>query len=226
MVERIDEIKYENDSDGVQSKDVVFFDGPAEFLVQRIAHHLKEDEVWFKIFGEFIDPYMRMDYSLRNLPALRLYNLNVNKDYESWFVEGEIKADIILPASLRRNETQQIQDSLSSALLQQFRRPNFFKTMCEKVPGLNELGKRFQVDKSLGFDFETTEAPLTQITLNFRLDLRAWDQYLEDTYRTKDSPYAQVLADLEKLVAKIEGLKDDNKTTEVTVDAIINTTGE
>jgi len=220
--ERIDNVTYEKDSDLVEVKDTPFFNGPVEFLVNRLAYELRQDKTWAKIFGEFIDPYMRMDYSLRNLPVLRIYNLAQTKEFESWFIEGDIKADIILPASLRRNETQQVQDTLSAALLQQFRRPAFFNNLVEKVPGLNELGKRFQIDKSLGFEFEESEAPLTQITLNFRLDLRVWDQYLEDTYRTKDSPYEAVLGDLEKLVATIDGMRDDNETVEVSIGSEIN----
>ena len=226
MSERIDELQYTKDEEGKQVQEAPFYNGPGEFLVQCIAHELKKIEVWTQIFGQNIDAYMRMDYSMRALPVLRIYNLNQTKNFDSWFVEGDIKADILFPASLRRNETQQIQDTMSAALMQQFRRPGFFSTLCEAVPGLNELGKRFDVDKSLGFDFEDAEVPLTQITLNFRLDLRIWDEYLADTNRTKDSPFNPVLGDLKSLVTTIQGMRDDDETVEVEIDANINTTGE
>jgi hypothetical protein len=95
------------------------------------------------------------------------------------------------------------------ALLHQFRRPKFFVEMGEVVPGLNELGKRFEYDKSLGFEWNDTVVPLTQITLSFKIDLRAWDSYLEQTNRTKDSPFKETLGDLRRLVGVIQGLRDD-----------------
>lgn len=218
MVERIDNIVYQKDGQGVQVQTGVYYNGPAEFLVQRIAKELLKIDVWTQIFGDSIDGYKRMDYAIRQLPAMRIYNNNYTKESESWFIVGQILVDIILPASLRRNETQQIQDTLSGAVVQQFRRPGFFETLSQAVPGLNELGRTVDVDKSLGFEWEDTEVPLTQIILNFRLDLRQWDLYLEETNRTKDSPFEEVLGDLTKLVTEIRGLKDDNQTTEVTED--------
>lgn len=225
MAERIDEIVYQRDEEGSRVRQEPFYDAPAEFLVAMIARELKKSEQWSKVFGSSIDPYMRMDYSIRQLPALRIYNLQYTKEAESWFIVGDIKADIIMPASLRRDETQQLQDTLSGAVVQQFRRPGFFRLLCGLVPGLNELGKVVNVDKSLGFEWETQEVPLTQITLNFRLDLRVWDDYLESTNRTKDSPYVEVLGDLDKLVGQIQGLKDDNATTDVVIGANVNVKG-
>lgn len=216
MVERIDKIVYAKDTPtGPQVSETPFVNGPVEFLVQNVARKIKEVTQWKAIFYDQIDPYKRMDYSIRSLPALRIYNDVANKEFESWFIEGDLKADIILPAVLRRNELQQIQDTLSMALLQQFRRPTFFSELCTAVPGLNELGKRFGVDKSLGFEWGESWVPLTQITINFRLDLRVWDDYLEQTDRTKDSPFETVLGTLETVATTIQGLKDDNETTEV-----------
>ncbi len=216
MSERIDELQYEKDEDGAQIAEVPFITGPAEFLVQETVRQIKLVPQWVKIFGEFIDYYKRMDYSMRNLPALRIYNDEAHKEFESWFIEGDLKADIIMPAVLRRNELQQVQDTLSMALLQQFRRPAFFDVMTQRVPGLNELGKRFAVDKTLGFEWEESWVPLTQITINFRLDLRIWDSYLEQTDRTKDSPFEKVLGNLDRVVSEIQGLKDDLANAEVT----------
>ena len=216
--ERIDRIQYEKTAEGLPEKTKeLFFNGPAEYLINRIVTRLKAVEPFARIFADSIDGYLRMDYSHRQLPAIRLYNELATKDYESWFIEGDIKMDIIFPANLRRVETQQIPDTLAGAIVQQFRRPNFFESLCSEVPGLNELGKRVTIDKSLGFEWGDTEVPLTQITLNFRLDLRQWDRYLEDTYRTKDSPFKAVLADLEAINTTIQGLKDDNETTDVSI---------
>lgn len=185
-----------------------FIDGPAEFLVKSLAEGIKAVPQFELIFGDFIDPYMRQDYAERNLPVLRCYNTNYTKEAESWFINGTVNLDVIFPASLRRTELQQLQDTISSALLQQFRRPSFFDAMLEEVPGLNELGKVFTVDKELGFKWADDIVPMTQITVNFRLDLRRWDDYLEETNRTKDDPFTRTLADLERIFTTIVGVDD------------------
>lgn len=225
-MERIEKLKYETENTGAKVKNDPYFNGPAEFLVQEIVRQLRSVPQWAKIFSDCIEPYKRMDFSMRQLPALRIYNDIANKEQESWYVEGDIKADIILPAVLRRNELQQVQDTLSMALLQQFRRPTFFTTLMDLVPGLNELGKRFSVDKSLGFEMEEQMVPLTQIVINFRIQLETWDDYLESTDRTKDSPFEAVLGSLDRIVTTIDGLKDDNETTEVQIGIDQKTTGE
>ena len=154
-----------------------------------------------------------MDYSIRSLPALRIYSEMGRKEFDSWFVSGELKCDIIWPANIRRVEHTQVQDTLVSAIVQQFRRPGFFDAVELSVPGLNEMGKTVEWDKSLGFSMSEDEVvPLTQVTLNFRIDLREWDEYLEQTNRTKDSPFEPVLAELTRISSVIRGLKDDNNT--------------
>lgn len=205
MSERIDEIQYQDDR-------TLFYDGPAEFLVKRVCDQLKLVEQWTRLFGDRIDPYQRMDYGVRELPALRIYNLESFKEFDSWFITGDLSADIIWPASLRRSELQQIPDTVSAALLQQFRRPEFFSDLCQLVPGLNELGKSFRTNKSMGFEWGDDIVPLTQIQINFRIDLRQWDLYLEETNRTKDSPFEEVLASLDRIVTEIEGLRDNGDT--------------
>ena len=191
---------------------------------------LSEVPQFKRIFGDFIDPYKRMDYAIRNLPALRMYSDGYVKEYESWFINGEMVCDVIWPASLRRKDLQQLQDTMSSALLQQFRRITFFNEVenAEQdedrrdrlkgykrigVPGLNELGKRYTVNKSLGFELSENQiVPLTQITVNFRVDLRIWDDYLRENLRTKDDPFEQTLGELEQIIADVDGLLDDETT--------------
>lgn len=187
----------------------IFIDGPAEFLAKRVVIELRKVEQLTAIFSDYIDAYPRDDYPVRALPALRVYDKGYRKAFDSWFIEGELYIDIIYPANLRRIENQEIPDILSSALLQQFRRPTFFNTLCEVVPGLNELGKSFNVDKSLGFELGENIVPLTQIQANFRIDLREWDNYLTSTDRTKDRPFERTIGDLEKLVGVIQGMRDD-----------------
>lgn len=198
----------------------LFIDNPVEFLCAQLADSLlatssyntdaNGDNVWAQIYGDSIDGYMRMDYDVRQLPALRIYNETGQKEHESWWITGDIKIDSIFPASVRRTETQQFQDTITGAIIQQFRSSDFFQAVEKKVPGLNELGKIVSWDKTLGFDFEEGVVPLTQITLNFRLDQRIWDDYLESEGRTKQQPFAVTLGNLQKIASTIQALKDDN----------------
>jgi hypothetical protein len=181
-----------------------FIDGPLEFVCANIKSALDADPKWRALFGASTDAYCRMDYSMRELPALRIYSQELTKQFDSWFIEGDILMDAIFPAGIRRNAIQQIQDTVSAALLQQFRRQSFFDAIASGTPGLNELGKTFSMDKALSFEFGDTNVPLTQIRANVRLDLREWDLYLEGTERTKDSPFDRVLGELRTFKTQLD----------------------
>jgi len=214
MSERIDTLVYSTPTEPTTKEEfeTLFLTGPAEFLCLSIAEQLRIDPVWSVLFGggDFIDGYKRMDYSMRALPAIRIYNDNFKKDFESWFINGYIKIDLIFPANIRRKETQQIPDTICAALLQQFRRQSFFNAISARVPGLNELGKVVDCDKALAFEWqEDMLVPLIQCMVNFKLDLRAWDDYMESDYRTKDEPFSRPLGDLESLFTTIQALRDD-----------------
>ena len=129
--------------------------------------------------------------------------------------------DVIFPTNLRRKLQQKYQDIITSALCQQFRRDSFFLTVGNDVPGLNELGKEYTADKSLGFVWggnATEAAPLTQIRANFRLDLRQWDDFLISDDRTKNDPFEKTLGDLQSITSVIDALKDDD-TVELSIEA-------
>ena len=200
-----------------------FLLGPA-ILVGAVKDQLKLVPQFFSLFGDAIDSYKRNDYAVRNFPALRIYNEGYVKEFDSWFIVGDIMLDVILPPALRRNLIQDYQDTISSALLQQFRRPTFFANVGLVVPGLNELGKTFSVSKNLEFVYNNEYCPALQMTVNFRIDIRAWDDYLESQYLTKDDPFEATLGDLELIAATIKGLEDDLTTTNVTISAEISTT--
>lgn len=189
----------------------IFLDGPAEFLTKSIAKAIIDEPHFNQIFGTSVECYDREDFSIRDLPALRVYNFDYTKEHESHYINGQIQMDVILPPLIRRDQTEEYQGRISSALLQQFRRPEFFAAMKQSIPGLNELGKVFSVNKSLGFQNTqmSDECPVTHITLNFRIDLKVWDQYLEDTGRTKDDPFDVVLEDLRKIASEIQAIRID-----------------
>lgn len=185
-----------------------FIDSPAQFLAKWCAILIKRVPQFSLIFQDQIDAYQKDDYALRCLPALRIYDKGYTKEFDSWFITGTLYLDIILPASLRRIENQEVPDVLSGALLQQFRRPSFFAEMEKSIPGLNELGKTFEVDKELCFEWGENIVPLTQIRANFRIDLREWDEYLEQTDRTKDTPFEETLGNLETLAGEIDAYRN------------------
>lgn len=187
-----------------------FIDGPADTLVKATAQSIAKVKQFKLIFGENIDVYERVDYNIRQLPALRIYNHEYTKEQESHYIRGELLMDIIWPPSLRRAELQRFQDVLSSALLQQLRRPNYFKDLVAAVPGLNEHGKVFTVNKALGMRWEEDYVPLTEIRVNFRIDLKVWDAYLESTGREKTDPFDVTLKDLELIAAQIQPVRDDS----------------
>jgi hypothetical protein len=189
----------------------LFKDGPGEHLAMQVALAIKNERHFRMVFGEAVDDYDREDYSMRDLPALRVYNPGYRKEHESHYINGNLNMDVILPASIRRVETEDIPSRIATALLQQFRRPGFFERMVQAVPGLNELGKVFEVDKNLTFQNTqmNDECPVVKIVLNFRIDLKAWDAYLEEQGRTKGEPFDVVLEDLKLIATTIQGIDDD-----------------
>lgn len=190
----------------------LFIDSPGEFLVKQLCLELLKVDEWRELFGEYIDPYQRQDYPFHALPALRVYNLGYTKESDSGFVNGNVTADVLLPAELRREQLEQVTDTITTALLQQFRRPTFFQTLSELVPGLNQLGTIFDVDKALVFQWGENEIPMAEIRINFRLDLRVWDEHLTETGRTKDDPFNVTLGNLRKIASEIRGLRDAGDT--------------
>lgn len=197
-----------------------FISGPAEVLVSTVVAELKKIPEWVSIFGDAIDDYKRMDYGLANLPALRIYNNGASKQAESWFIAGDLIADVIWPASIRRRQLQQLPDIIAGALWNQFRSATFFDAVVAAVPGLNELGKVLSVDKSLGFEWGDQIVPLTQFTINFRLDLRIWDDFLDESGREKDTPFQVSFGTLKEIVDTLQALKDDG-TTETEISSSI-----
>ena len=198
----------------------IFLDGPGDLLCKLIAQEIAKVPEWLAVFENSIDTYERFDFTLRQLPALRIYSHLLRKEQESHYCVGDVLIDIVLPPSLRREDLQTVQDRLGSAMLQQFRRPTFFQALRAVVPGLNELGKVFVIDKTLGMKWQEETCPITQLQVNFRLDLKEWDHYLEEEGRTKDEPFKRTLGELKRIVTTIDGLRTgaDLATKDVSVD--------
>lgn len=195
---------------------------PGDRITQSVVEELLAIPVMVKIFGDRIVPYKRMDFGAREFPALRVYSPNGSKAAETWYLNGDVRIDVIFPASLRRDEQQRFPDLVTSALLAVFRAQPFFEAVKAKVPGLNQLGWNFSYDKDLGFIQRDAEDinPLTQITLNYRVNLNEWDEYLESDDRTPEQPFEKTLADLEKIYVELQAKDDDNATAD-TVDITV-----
>jgi len=195
---------------------------PGDRITASIVEELLAEPVMAKIFGDRILPFKKMDFSARDFPALRVYSPTGNKVAETWYLNGDVRAEVIFPASLRHNENQKFPDLVTSALLALFRAQPFFERVRAKVPGLNQLGWSFSYDKDLGFIARDAEDinPLTQITLNYRVNLNEWDEYLESDDRTPERPFEKTLGDLEKMYIELQAKNDDNTTAD-TVDITV-----
>lgn len=205
---------------GIQSKidrltPKLFLDGPSQFLVKNLALQFLQEPHFKQVFGESVEPYDREDFMIRELPALRIYNFTYTKEHESHYIVGDLHMDIILPPLLRRGDTEEVQDQLATAIIQQLRRPPFFAAMLEVVPGLNELGKVVTVDNTLGYQNtkQEDECPCTHMTVNFRIDLKEWDAYLESQGRTKDDPFDVTLENLATIAVTIQTIRVDGDLT-------------
>jgi hypothetical protein len=186
-----------------------FLDGPTQTLVKATAASIARVKQFRLIFSDNIDIYERTDYSERQLPALRVYNHSFTKEHESHYIVGDLLMDIIWPPEIRRPETQGFQDVLCAAMLQQLRRPNYYQALTAAVPGLNEHGKVFSVNKELGMKLDDGFLPITEMRVNFRIDLKIWDDYLEGKGRTKDDPFEVTLKNLETIASQIVPIHDD-----------------
>ena len=186
-----------------------------------VAKYIEAVPQFKTLFGEFIDGYLRTDYAIRNLPAMRIYQEEPYTAVDNWFVDGSLTCDIILPASIRRGNLHVISDLITGAVVQQFRRESFFKAVQLAVPGLNYLGQSITVSKNRAFGMDENgenPVPAATCTINFRIDLRQWDDYLESDGRTVDDPFERTLSNLTELATIIDALNDDGTTAGITQD--------
>lgn len=192
-----------------------FISSPGDYLAHNVAEQIALVPQFAKIFGSGkgrnIDGYLRGDYGVSNLPALRIYQMeSYTMTADNWFIDGQLELDVILPPSLRREDLHFVSDVLTGALVSQFRRLPFFQAMRAAVPALNYLGQSITVSKNRAFMMnENDQIPMAVVTSNFRIDLREWDLYLESNDRTVDDPFDVTLADLDLIAALIAPQNDD-----------------
>lgn len=195
---------------------------PGDKVVASFAAILAAEPVFAEVFGESIYPYKRMDIGARELPALRIYSDAGHKEGETWYAGSDLTIDCIFPLSTRRDDLQAFADTVTAALMAEFRRPSVLAAMREQVPGLNRIGWTLDYDKGLMFqpDDETDPVPMTQIVADWRVLLAEWDRYLEGDARTVDEPFQRTLAALKTInfstFAQTEDQPDVNQVTETT----------
>lgn len=183
------------------------------------VEEIMKEPIFEQIFGESVADYQRMDFGYRNLPALRVFNISGNSNAQTWYVNGDLRVEVIFPPHIKRTELQQFPDLLTTAILSQLRRPSFFNAMRARVPGLDQLGFNYTWDKGLGFKAADAEdvAPMVALGVNFRVNKNVWDQYAETQGRELDTPFTETLDDLKRFINIIRAVKDNGDLAGVTV---------
>lgn len=190
-----------------------FLSSPGDDLVVKTVRQLASIPAFVKLFGPYTDdkdqqrwaPYQRMDWSLRQLPAMNIFESNTeSKDSDQAFLTGTVSFQIFWPANFRRNDLARVPAAFKG-VMENFFNSQWVRDMLDelywitrpmKVYGLNEYGKTMTwVPQTEGI-VETELVPVTQVDANYRIDLRAWNRALEFMGRTKDDPFSQSLYDL------------------------------
>jgi len=202
-----------NPNEGAQlrRKDVAegLFPSPGMTLVKRILEAFAAIPQFQALFGKpsakgFDDAeqryacYERFDWSLRQLPAMALYESEPEvKQSDNAFLDGSLRMMVFWPANFRRADLQQIPVAFKGAVLNFFASKYAFALLdpapgvanATKVPGLNKLGGELtwspQVEGNVGGE----AVPVSIIDVKYRIDLRRWYQYLEEQGYTKDDPF-------------------------------------
>jgi hypothetical protein len=184
---------------------------PGDGIVVAMVEQIRHVPTFRRIFGDSIESYMRQDFGVRELPALRCWALNGRKESETAYYGGDIRVDVILPPSIRRQELQAFPNLLTSALIAQFRRQSFFEAVRATCPALNRLGWTFGHDNTAGFIPKDSDelCPLVMVTIDYRVNLDEWDRYAESDDRTRDEPFERTLGDLERMAILLQAVLDD-----------------
>lgn len=213
--------------------DKLFLEGPSQYLVPRLLAQLAKVPQMVKVFGPYKgtskEPdtanqrwasYQRFDWSLRQLPAISIYESDVEtKQAENGYMPGSVRLMVCWPASFRRPDLARIPKAFHSAMVNFFGSDLAFQLLDSQanvdgsgvrlesvVPGLNEIGKEISDTKNVEGIVESEPVPVTMIDIKFRIDLRQWYRFLESDNRTKEMPFERTLADLEEVFGEYDGL--------------------
>lgn len=219
-----------NPAEGIQlrRKEVVaaLDPSPGQTLVKRNLEALAAIPAFQNLFGKlsakgFDDPlqryacYERFDWSLRQLPALCLYESDVEtKGSDSSFLDGAMRMLVIWPASFRRADLQQIPVAFKGAI-QNFYASNYTKVLLDpapgvntatKVPGLNKLGSELTWSPQSETNIESTAVPVTVLDVKYRIDLRRWYQFLEEQGYSRGDPFNKTVFPWARFAGEYDGV--------------------
>ena len=190
-----------------------FLTGPGEDLALKTLYQLLKIPNFTKLFGSFSDvvtqqriaDYPRFDWSLRQLPALNLFEAGDEaKDSDNAFLNGTITLQVFWPPNMRRPDFRRVEVAFKG-VIENFFASDYVRTMMdelyfierpEKVYGLNEYGKKMNWSPNTEGIIESEAVPVTNLTISYRIDLRAWYRALEYMNRTKAQPFLATLDDL------------------------------
>lgn len=204
-----------------------FLSGPGEDLVVKTILQMVKVPGFVRLFGEYNPKneqqrwadYNRFDWSLRQLPAINIFESNNEaKDSDNAWLNGTIAFQVFWPASFRREQIRRIEVAFKGAM-ENFFNSGFVSKMLdelyyiqrpEKVFGLNEYGKKLNWVPNAEGIVESAQVPVTIINVDYRIDLRAWNRALEFMNRTVENPFLETLCDLVQIGGEYDGVQNSD----------------
>lgn len=224
--------------------DKEFLTGPGEDLIPKTLLQLSRVAGMITLFGKYIPPtgaaadgqqrwadYNRMDWSLRQLPAMNLYESGSEvRSSDQGFLNGQVTMMIFWPANFRRSDSRRIEAAFRG-VINNFFSSKYVSDMLDelyyiqrdsKVYGLNEYGKTLNWTPNVEGLVEDKMVPVTMIEIPYRIDLRAWSRALEYMGRTVADPFEITLDQLTGIGVLADGSGyegvDDSGTVQVLIE--------
>jgi hypothetical protein len=215
-----------------------FYQNPGQVLVSKLLDQLSKVPGMVDVFGPYLGigiaeqrwaDYSRHDWSLRQLPAISVYEAEPEtKQSSHGWLTGTIQIQAVWPASLRRTDNARVPRAFMSAMLSFFESwlarnmlDEFYEIeRAEKVPGLNELGKEMSWTPNVEGIVETELVPVTMISVRYRIDLRAFYRWLTNVdLREKGTPFEKTVAPLAVVGGEYDGVPEtDAEDVQATVE--------
>jgi hypothetical protein len=195
--------------------DKLFLTGPGENLIPATLMQLSSVPGFIKLFGPYTyiikddqqrwADYERFDWSIRQLPTINVFEASAEtKDSDQAFLKGMVNIQVFWPPNFRRGDSRRVESAFKGTL------ENFFNSMYVsqmldeiyfisrpmKVFGLNEYGKTMTWTPNTMGIIDNEAVPVTSVSVNYRIDLRAWNRALVYMNRTKAQPFEDTLYDL------------------------------
>lgn len=212
----------------------IYLTGPGEMLVANTLMQMSTIQnavgaAFVQLFGPYTAlkdqqrwaDYSRFDWSIRQLPAINVYEAeSQDKTSSNAWVNGTIAVMVLWPPNQRRSDLARVQMAFNGALQNFFESQQVVDMLDElywiqrpaKVPGLNEYGKIMTWVPNVEGLVEDQMVPVTLVNVKYRLDLRAWYRALAFQNRTKLEPYYDSLSDLTVIGGNYAGVINDDGT--------------